>query len=195
MFIDFVPLLLINTAAGFIVLASFFYWGLDGQNSRSWVPAFSMVGVVAVAAGLRMAFTWPLPGSYNVAFGQMSVFFGILFLGAALALVRGWDLTFVALYGLIAGTAALILGVRIVSLRLTREPVLSGIGFMLSGLSGILSLPILRVRRTRIVRSLGCLVLIGTALIWARTGYKAYWEHLAAFSTWTPPTMQPFQGK
>ena len=60
-------------------------------------------GTIAVISGFRMAFTWPLPRSFNVAYGEMSIFFGILFLGAALAIAKEWELTLVALYGPFAG--------------------------------------------------------------------------------------------
>ena len=190
MFIDFVALLLINMAAGFFLLACFLYWGLGGVDPKRWVPAFSMVGIIALISGFRMAFTWPLPGSFNVAYGEMSIVLGILFLGGALAVAKEWDLKLVAVYGLFAGVAALLIGIRIIDLGMTKEPLLSGVGFILSGASGILATPVLYLRTRGGIRLLGAIVLVATALIWARTGYKAYWGHLDNFSTWVPSTME-----
>jgi len=50
--------------------------------------------------------------------------------------------------------------------------------------------PRLSLRTNRILRMVGALVLIVAAVIWALTGYMAYWEHLKSFSEWVPPTMR-----
>lgn len=189
MFIDYVPLMLINMGTGFLLLACYVYWGLNGNHGKRWVPGFSMVGLIALINGYRMVFTWPLPGSYNVAFGEMSVLFGVLFLGAALALAAGWELISVAIYGFFAGGASLLIGIRIHNLAMTMEPLFSGVGFILSGVSGILATPMLYLRTHKTIRVLGAIVLIATSIIWFRTGYKAYWGHLAHFSGWVPQTV------
>src|ERR1035437_4780022 len=180
MFIDYLPLLLINMAAGLFLLACYVYKGMDAQDQRPWGPAFGMVGIVALLNGLHMTWTWPLPGSYNVAFGEMSVLFGILFLAAAWALAQGRDLMPVAIYGFFAGGAAILIGIRIISLGLTKEPLLTGIGFVLSGMGGVFAAPILYLRTHRTLRIMGAVVLIAAAIIWAQTGYMAYWMHLSS---------------
>jgi putative membrane protein len=189
MFIDYVSILLINMAAGFILLAWFLFRGLDGDSHKSWVPAFAMTGLVALASGFHMIQNWPLPGSFNSAFGEMSVFLGVLFLGAALALACGWNLFFVGVYGFFAGLASLIIGIRILDLGLTKEPLLAGIGFILSGCCGIFAAPLLHLRNNRSLRAVGAVVLVLAALIWLRTGYKAYWSHMSDFMGWAPPTL------
>jgi putative membrane protein len=42
----------------------------------------------------------------------------------------------------------------------------------------------------RILRIIGALVLLATALLWAFTFYNALWGHMASFGKWVPPTMQ-----
>jgi putative membrane protein len=39
-----------------------------------------------------MTFTWPIPGSFNIAFGETTALFGILFVGTSLTLAMGWEL-------------------------------------------------------------------------------------------------------
>lgn len=190
MFIDYLPLLLINMAAGLFILACYVYKGIDDQDQRPWGPAFGMVGIVALLNGLHMTWTWPLPGSYNVAFGEMSVLFGILFLAAAWALAKGWDLMPVAIYGFFAGGAAILIGIRIISLGLTKEPLLSGIGFILSGMGGVFAAPVLYLRTHQTLRIMGAVVLIAAAIIWAITCYMAYWMHLSSLSKWLPALMR-----
>lgn len=189
MFIDYVSLMLINMSAGFFMLAIFIYKGLDSPDRKIWAPGFLAAGAVALLCGLHMIWTWPLPGSYNSAFGEMSVFLGIIFLAAALALAKEYDLFPLGIYSAFAGLAAVLLGVRIINLRLTAEPLISGTGFILSGLSGLCVLPVLYFRAKRFLIVFCTVVLIATSLIWARTGYMAYWGHMSGFSKWVPSTM------
>lgn len=190
MFINYITLMLINMVAGLFLLAYFVYQGLGDTNQKRWIPGFGMTGAIALTTGLHMIFTWPVPGSFNIAYGEMSVLFGILFIGASLALAQDWDLLTVAIYGFFAGLAAVVIGVRIINLGLTRQPLLSGIGFILTGLSGICAAPALYLRTNRTLRLVGAAVLIAAALIWALTGYMAYWGHLADYSKWVPSPMK-----
>lgn len=190
MFIDYVPLLLINMTAGFFLLAWYVYKGIDDIDQKRWAPAFAIVGFIALICGMHMSWFWPLPGSYNVAFGEMSVFFGVLFLAAALAFANGWNLIPLAIYGLFAGLAAILIGIRIKNLHLTQEPVISSIGFILSGAAGIFAGPVLYFRKNKALRIMSAIVLLAAAVIWARTGYTAYWNHLSSLSKWTPATMR-----
>jgi putative membrane protein len=79
MFIDYVSLMLINLAAGLALLGAYVYFGLGKSNQRRWIPGFSVVGAIALVTGLHMTFTWSIPGSFNIAFGETTVLFGILF--------------------------------------------------------------------------------------------------------------------
>lgn len=190
MFVNYIPLMLINMVAGLFILASYVYLGLDGTQQKRWIPGFGMTGAIALTTGLHMIFTWPLPGSFNIAFGEMSVLFGILFIGASLSLANEWDLLTVTIYAFFAGVAALVIGLRILNLGLTRQPILSAIGFILSGLSGICAAPALYLRTNHTLRLIGSIVLVAAALIWAFTGYMAYWGHLADYSKWVPYPMR-----
>jgi putative membrane protein len=194
--IDFLPLMLVSMTAGLFMLAYYVYQGIGAENTKRWVPGFTMTGFIAVVTGLRMIFTWSLSGSYNIAFGEMSVLFGVLFLGAALALWKGWEMRTVSIYAFFAGAAAIVVGARIISLGMTKSPVVSGIGFILTGLGGLfawlccLAEPILSLSTNRTLRAIGAIVLIVAAAIWAFTGYVAYWDHLESFSKWVPLTMR-----
>ena len=54
---------------------------------------------IALITGLHMTLTWPIPGSFNIAFGEATVLFGILFVGTSLTLVMGWELLTLGIYG------------------------------------------------------------------------------------------------
>ncbi|MDZ7991256.1 MAG: DUF981 domain-containing protein [Nostoc sp. EfeVER01] len=190
MFIDYITLMLINMVAGLFILADYVYRGIDNSNQRPWIPGFGITGAIALTTGLHMSFTWPVMGSFNIAFGETSVLFGILFVAAAIALAQGWDLLTIAIYGFFAGAVAIVVGIRIINLNLTKQPLLSGIGFILTGLGGIFAAPTLYWKTNRTWRLIGVAVLIVAALIWALTGYLAYWNHLEGFQKWVPAPMR-----
>lgn len=190
MFIDYISLMLINMVAGFVLLAAFVYFDLDGKHSKRWIPGFGMTGAIAIATGLHTVCNWILPGSYNIAFGELSVLFGIIFLGASVALAQGWELYTVTIYAFFAGLAAIVIGVRIINLGMTKVPLLSGVGFILSGLGGVLAAPALYWNLNARLRLIGAVILLLAALIWAFNGYQAYWDHLESFSKWMPSTMR-----
>ncbi|UCH34112.1 MAG: DUF981 domain-containing protein [Armatimonadota bacterium] len=191
MFIDYVSLLLINMTAGFFLLAYFVYSGLDSPDYTKWAPGFLIVGLVAVSFGAAMTLTWPLPGSFNMAYGEMSVLLGIIFLVAGLATAKGWDLITVACYAFFAGCAAVILGIRIINLDLTLSPMLSGIGFIISGIAGIFAAPTWAfMRANRPYRVVAAIILTAAGLIWAAVVYPAYWAHAESFGEWAPVLMR-----
>jgi putative membrane protein len=195
MFVDYLTLLLVNMVAGLVVLAVVVLKGLDSGECKPWAAPAAMVGLVAAAAGLHMSLTWPLPGSYNIAFGEMSVLFGVCFLGAALALAKGWELTGVAVYALLTGAAAVVVGAGIIKLGLTLQPGVAGVGFILTGLGGMLILPAMWLRKQKAFRVAVAVVLLAAAAVWALTGYVSYWKHLSGFGDWVPGTMRQAGGE
>lgn len=191
MFIDYITLMLINMVAGLCLLAYYVYTGLENAHQKRWIPGFGIVGAIALTTGLHMIFTWPIRGSFNIAFGEMSVLFGILFVGTSIAIAQGWELITLAIYSFFAGLAAIVVGCRILNLGLTNQPLLSSIGFILTGMGGVCALPtLLFFRENRVWRLVGVFVLGAAAVIWALTGYLAYWSHLESFQQWVPPTMR-----
>ena len=186
MFINYISLMLINLASGLALLAGYVYFGLGSSNQRRWIPSFSVVGAIALVTGLHMTLTWPIVGSFNIAFGEATVLFGILFIGTSLTLAMGWELLTLGIYGFFAGLVSLLIGSRIINLGLTQIPLLAGIGFILVGLGGIFSAPTLYLKENRFLRIIGTIVLVVAALIFGFIGLTAYWVHLADFSTWQP---------
>lgn len=182
--------MLINLVAGLFLLAAYVYWGLSDTHQKRWIPGFGITGALVLTTGLHMIFTWPVPGSFNIAYGEMSVLFGSLFLATSLAIALSWDLITIAVYGFFAGIAAVLMGSRIINLGLTRQPLLSGIGFILTGLGGICAAPTLYLKGNQTLRIVGAFVLVAAALIFALIGYMAYWGHLAEYSDWKPLLMR-----
>ena len=190
MFIDYLTLIMINLVAGTALLAYYLFTGMDAQDQRPFAASFSIVGLLGLVLGLTLTFTWPLPGSYNIGYGEATTLFGAVFLATGLALAMGWDLLPVAIYSFFAGVDAVVVGVRIVSLGLTKEPLISGVGFVLAGLGGIFAFPFLKwFKGNKFLRYAGALLVLVTALVWAATFYTSLWSHLADFAKWVPSTM------
>ena len=191
MFIDYNVLLLLNMAGGFILLAGFVYRGLDEENPARWAPGFGIVGLIAFLLGLHMSVIWPLPGPYNEAFGSTSVLLGGISLAAAWALARNLSPLIVAWYALPMGAGAIVLGLRIWNLKLTAAPELTAVGFVLSGLGGLLAAPgYLVLKRYPALRWIASVAMLLAAAIWLYTGLKGYWAHMEFFKGWVPLAMK-----
>jgi len=189
MFIDYLSLLLANMAAGLFVLATYLLVGAGKEDRRAWAAAFLMPGLVAFAAGLHMSLTWPTPKLEgadlrwaNVAFGELSVLLGVLFLGASWSLAKRWSLAPLAGYALIASAAAALVGARIYDLGLTRNVMMTTLGFALTAGAGVLTAMAITGVAGLFSRVGGALALLAAAAVWAYVGASAYWGHLAKFS-------------
>jgi putative membrane protein len=196
MFIDYLTLIMINLVAGTTLLAYYLFKGVDAKDQRPYAAGFGAVGLLGVILGLTLTFTWPLPGSYNIAFGETTTLFGIVFLATAVALSQGWDLIPVTIYSFFAGVDAIVVGTRLISLNLTQEPIFSGIGFILAGLGGVFAGPFLAFfKNNKFLRWAAVAMVLASALIWGFTFYKALWGHMDSFSNWLPATMRAVQGQ
>jgi putative membrane protein len=173
-----------------VLLAAWVFLDAGTAAERRWVPGLVMAGFLALATGLHMIFTWPLPGSFNILYGEMSTFFGVLLLGLALVLALGLDLLPVAIYAEFVGLAALLIGIQVFRLHLTGNPALSGVGFIWMALIGMGAVPMLRLRALPAFRVFGAVGLLVGAVLWAVTGYIAYWHHVEPFAQWKPVPMQ-----
>ncbi len=191
MFIDYITLMLINMVSGLVLLAYYIYAGLEDSHPKRWVPGFGVTGAIALTTGLHMTLTWTVPGSFNIAFGETSVLFGMLFIGAAVALAQNWELITLAIYSFFAGLVSIVIGTRVINLGLTNQPLVSGLGFLLTGFAGVCALPtLLYFKQNRAWRTFGTIVLLASAFIWAVIGYQAYWSHLDSFRQWVPAPMR-----
>ncbi|HEX9841427.1 MAG TPA: DUF981 domain-containing protein [bacterium] len=190
MFIDYVTLMLINLVAGLVLMAAWIFLDADTPAQRRWGPGLLMSGLLALVTGLHMIFTWPLPGPFNILYGEMSVFFGILLVGLGFVLLAGLDVLPIAIYAAFVGVAALLIGVQVLNLGLSKHPALTGVGFIWMGVIGLGAVPMLRLRGLPAFRVFGAVGLLIAAVIWAVTGYTAYWGHIEPFGKWKPVHMQ-----
>ncbi len=190
MFIDYVALMLVNLVIALVLLAVYVAFLIDSDPKRI-APGFLLTGVIAVVTGFAMNFAWPLPGSANIVFGEPSVLLGAVFFFTGLALVKEWDLLSMGIAAAFAGIVAVILGIRLLGkVPPTQEPLLAGLGFIFAGVGAILMLPTYFLKKNVPIRTITAIVLVIAAVIWAVTGYGAYWAHPEAFGKWLPETLR-----
>ncbi len=185
MFVDYVALMLVNLVIA-MALVTLYFAKYINESPKVLAPGFLLTGFIGLVTGLHMIFRWPLPGSYNIAFGEVSVLYAALLLFVGIALLADWDLLSLGIFAVFAGVVAVVVGLRILNLKMTKEPLLAALGFVATGATGILSLPAYLTRKNPVVRYLAALAALGAAGIWAFTGYSSYWAHLESFAKWAP---------
>jgi putative membrane protein len=189
MFIDYTAIMLVGIATGFVLLADYLFRSPQAESRVPWAAGFFAVGLLGVLTSLPMVLTWPLPGSYNIAFGEPALFLSIAFLAAGMTLALRWEPLIPSIFGAFGGLIAVVVGLRIWGLGMTTEPALTGIGYLAAGLGGILTLPAIQFRQTRWLALLAAILLALAALIFLVIGYEAYWAHLVDFAKYLPASM------
>ncbi|PSR34287.1 MAG: hypothetical protein C7B46_06055 [Sulfobacillus benefaciens] len=189
MFVDYLAVMLLNVGAGLALLAHYLYVHPDKQYRRSWSAGFFAVGLLGLLTSLPMVLTWPLPGGFNVAYGEPMLFLSMVFLAAAMTLIFEWEPLIPAIYGFFGAIYSIVIGIRIENLHLGSNPTAALVGFLLTGVGGLLVLPAIYWHKNRALTILTAIILGLAALIWLYTGYDAVWGHIADFAKYLPSTM------
>lgn len=186
LFIDYVALMLANLVFALVLLAVYAAFLIDSDPKRI-APGFLLVGFVAAVTGFGMSFTWPLPGSANLVFGEPSILLGVLFFFTGLSILKEWDLLTMGIGAVIAGVVAIILGIRLLgNVPETQSPVIAGLGYIFAGAGAILMLPTYFFKKSTGWRAITAIVVTIAAVLWAITAIGSYWMHPAAFAKWLP---------
>jgi len=183
-YVNYLSLVLLNTGTGFMILAGFLLAGRLTEFTR-WIPGFLVTGFISVLFGLHIVITWPLPASYNIAFGEPVFLSGILFLVLGFSLLKDWSLLSVGIYSFFAGLASVLIGVKVYLLKLSLIPELAAMIFLFSGISGM-SLFLFTLYDNKFTRGFSAFFLFLSSLLVLATAYMAYWSHLETFSGWVP---------
>jgi putative membrane protein len=189
MFIDYLTIQLAAAAAGLFFTAIYGGWYLEAplEARRSWAWLFWVLGAILGLTALDTVLTWPLPGPYNIVFGEPALWFGSLLFAAGFAIYGSSDPLPLSLLASVGGLIILLCGVDILNDHLTSQPTLAFIAYLASGL-GALLLPL--GLRSRSVRPVVQILLVLSAVIFAVTGGGAYLQHAHDFAKWLPPLMR-----
>lgn len=186
MFVDYTAVMLVGISAGFVILAHYLYTNPPPEARQPWAAGFFAAGLLGLVTSVPMLVNWPLPGGFNVAFGEPALFLSIAFLAAAITLALRWEPLIPALYGFFGGIMAVVVGARILDLGLTQSPAVAAIGYIAAGLGGMLTLPAINYRATRWIAVAAAVCLGIAAVAFLFTGYMAFWGHIADFAKYFP---------
>ena len=99
------------------------------------------VGAVATFLGLWGEIAWPLPGSYNIFFGDVYLLFGATMVVVAVSVALGLKLQYAGLFALVAGGTTIAYGWNGYVLGMTKDPLETFLLYGAFGLAGVLAMP------------------------------------------------------
>jgi uncharacterized membrane protein len=111
---------------------------------QGFAVAIGACGVYLFLSGVAISFMWPYTisgGVYNVLFGGISTFGGLVLLAGALTLFLNADLRPVSYLAATAGLYALVDAYAIISNGLTKSPLLAALGYLSFTAPAVLSVP------------------------------------------------------
>jgi len=117
----------------------------EGRNLRmGFAAAIGASGLYLFITGVAISFTWPYTvsgGVYNILFGGVAAFGGLVLLATSVALFLNAGLSAVSYFAVVAGLYAVVDAIAMVSYRLTRTPELSALGYLSFAAASFLSVP------------------------------------------------------
>jgi len=192
-FVDSLTVMLLGLGLSSLLIALYF---LGKPTNRKWlgelvVPAF-IIGLFDFMSGFIMSFEWPLPGAYNMLFGDPMLMLGIIMMAGAYMLYKNMNPRILSLFGFFLGiylaveTAGMIAfqleGPISFSLTATNHFVTAFGLYLFASLSALLS-PIVFMNAKgngRYAYYLMFVLLILTAFMAFFIGYGGIYEHLAS---------------
>lgn len=188
-FIDPLAVMLLAAGASAAIIALYFVMFVrQKKNIQSLSVPMLVLGIFDAVSGFLMSFTWPLPGAYNILFGDPIMFLGLIMVSAAIMLYKNMDLRVLSLIGFLVGIYILIEAFGIMSipgLETGLDQVLALGFYIFAGLAALLSPLMYMNPKTQGGKYAYCLLaalLILTALAALTIGYGAVYSHLL-----TPP--------
>ena len=190
-FIDPLTVMLLSLGMSALLLALYYFRVGSGKKDISSlvVPAF-ILGLFNAVSGFLMSFTWPLPGSYNMLFGDPLLVLGLLMIAGSYMISKGMDVKALSLLGFLLGIYLLVGMIGITRFNMeTGNDWLTATGlYAFSMLAAIFS-PILYLKpkgSNRYAYYFEVFLLVVVMLLALLIGYMGFYEHLGAFSTYFP---------
>ncbi len=190
-FIDPLTVMLLSLGMSALLLALYYFRVGSGKKDISSlvVPAF-ILGLFNAVSGFLMSFTWPLPGSYNMLFGDPLLVLGLLMIAGSYMISKGMDVKALSLLGFLLGIYLLVGMIGITQFHMeTGNDWLTATGlYAFSMLAAIFS-PILYLKpkgSNKYAYYFEVFLLVVVMLLALLIGYMGFYEHLGAFSTYFP---------
>ncbi len=186
-FINYLASMLLAAGTSMFFIAIYLIKLARKQDVQSLaVPAFA-IGVFDFLSGFMMSTEWPLPGSYNILFGDPMLFLGLIMLSGAYMTYKKIDIKPVSILGFFLGIYILIEAVAIVTLGLEQglTHLLPALGmYIFSGVAALFS-PLVYTKSKNAYYFIAILLIIASIATFF-TGYSAVYMHLSAYMN-SPP--------
>ncbi len=182
-FIDSLSVMLLLLGFSTLIIAMFFFLSARGKKDMSVLIAPGFIfGLFDAVSGFLMSFSWPLPGAYNMLFGDPLLVLGLFLIAGAFMLYKKMDVRIISVFGVFLGVYLAISAAAIANFNLeTGVNFLPSFGlYVFSALSGIFS-PLIYVKGNRKGKYAYYFVfalLIITTFIAFFLGYGSIYAHL-----------------
>lgn len=140
-FVDSLAVMLLAVAMSAAFIAYYLVGIAKGKKMDSLAGPIFMLGIFDFLSGFYMSFFWPLPGAYNMLFGDPMLMLGIIMIAGGFAIYKNTDGRPISLIGFFLGIYLFAESYGMVAYHLEAgAELLPALGFYLvSGLSGFLS--------------------------------------------------------
>ncbi len=141
-FVDPLAIMLLGVAMSATFIAYYIIGSAKGKRNLANLagPIFAL-GLFDFLSGFYMSFFWPLPGAYNMLFGDPMLMLGLIMLSGGFALYENLDVRPISLLGFLLGIYLFVESYGMVAYQLEKGVYLPpALGFFLvSALSGFVS--------------------------------------------------------
>lgn len=190
-FIDPLTVMLLSLGMSALLLALYYFKVGSGKKDISSlvVPAF-ILGLFNAVSGFLMSFTWPLPGSYNMLFGDPLLVLGLLMIAGSYMISKGMDVKVLSLLGFLLGVYLIVgmIGITQFGMESGNDWLTATGLYAFSMLAAIFS-PILYLKPKgsgKYAYYFEVFLLVVVMLFALLIGYMGLDEHLGSFSTYFP---------
>ncbi len=140
-FVDSLAVMLLAVAMSATFIAYYLLGIVKGKKMDSLAGPIFMLGIFDFLSGFYMSFFWPLPGAYNMLFGDPMLMLGIIMIAGGFSIYKNIDVRPISLIGFLLGIYLFAESYGMVAYHLeTGADLVSALGFYLfAGLSGFFS--------------------------------------------------------
>lgn len=151
-----------------------------GDFRKGLAAAIGVCGAYLFLTGLAISLTWPFAmsgGAYNVLFGGVATLGGLLLLATSATLFLNANLAAVSYFALVAGLYAAVDAFAMVNYGLTKDPMLSALGYLSFSATAVLSVPATHTEN-KALRWIFAIFAILFAIAWGYQAANFTWSHL-----------------
>lgn len=112
------------------------------EHLRGQAVPLGGMGFIVFAIGLWGEIVWPLPGSFNILFFDPYSLLGIVLIGYAISVNRGWRTQYVGFLAAMTGLLSIYYGASAYNLGLTKEPLAMFLLYVAMGGTAVFTFPV-----------------------------------------------------